>query len=177
MSDRRIEDGGLYICLWAQDEWSKTDDGMFQFALYFHINSTNGGTEYKVEGQPGALTARHVGVRSHIHKSITVVGLLKIAQVPSSLQDIMDQQLRSQDNALNTTPNRTAKDWIFSILQVLQQQVQGTSILRQRSLVDLEAELIAFGQLHISAAEKNKQPRPITVSSKRFLDRKLSGIS
>ncbi|KAL4897331.1 hypothetical protein BDV59DRAFT_198724 [Aspergillus ambiguus] len=157
----------LYIPLYVRSDPPVPDN--LHWALYHHHDADiGGGTKYHItnEGGRGVWITSH-GSESNILKTFLLVGLVRIADIPSTCADAMDRLIRSYDTQLNDL-DVTCRTWLFRVLQLLQdKQTEPVGAATGRLLdanVDLEileSAVKEWGNRFAAEACLNVQPRPV----------------
>lgn len=135
----------------------------FHWGLYFHRNPITGGTKYHIKQQGSGWISDH-GPTAGVFKSFLLVGLFKIADVPTGLEGHLDQILRTYDRQLNTS-GVTCRVWVLWVLALLQKPINGQKILKCSNLSALEVEAKNWGNQNAIGAADNVQPRPVATST------------
>ena len=152
LEDLRIN--GLYIVLFARDDPPKPDD--FHWAFYFHTNQY-GGIKYHIKSLGSGWIADH-GSPGDIFKSLFLVGLFHVADIPEGQERPFDTFTRSSDNRLNVK-GMTCRVWLFMVLKAL------ADLVGCVDLEKLEREVKDWGNEHAESAAKAVQPRPVGAST------------
>lgn len=160
MSLDTLEVSSLYIILFIRDDPPPLND--FHWGLYFHQDRKHGGTKYHIKQQSDAWTSDH-GITRGVFKSFLLVGLFRIADVPAGLGSHLDRSLKTYDGNLNI-PGISCHAWLFWVLALLQNPVDGKIILKCTDLKTLENEALSWGNANAIAASENRQPRPVETS-------------
>ncbi|KAF2245032.1 hypothetical protein BU26DRAFT_522721 [Trematosphaeria pertusa] len=161
MSLSNLQVNGLYVILFLRT--SPHTPNNFHWGLYLHGDATQGGTKYHIKQQGSGWIADH-GKTAGVFKSFLLVGLFQIATIPTGWKGHADQQFRTYDSSLNSSPNITCRVWLLWVLALLQKEVNGYKLLKCADLSALEAEIIAWGNENAASADLNLQPRPVAVS-------------
>lgn len=163
MSLGTLNPNGLYILLFIRDDPPEPDN--FHWALYIHHGAQQGGTKYHITNisQGQAWIPAHEDTHA-VMKEFLLVGLFRIADVPTGQNGRVDRIIRCFDDTLNT-PEMTCRVWILMVLTVLQRPVDGRRILECDDLLALEREVKDWGNENSMGAANNEQPRPIAYSS------------
>ncbi|PYI01868.1 hypothetical protein BO78DRAFT_455360 [Aspergillus sclerotiicarbonarius CBS 121057] len=163
MSLPDLETNGLYVVLHIRNDPPLPND--FHWGFYLHKHPKEGGVKYHVreEGSNGWI-ADH-GPTAGVMKSVLLVGLFRIADVPVEYEGLLDETMRSYDGILNSTPGIRCSAWVRWTLALLQKGAGGTRILKCDDLEALVAEIKAWGNSHAMNAALNIQPRPLAVST------------
>ncbi len=146
-----LHDGGLYVNLYVREP--EVDPDNFHWALYFHHNEVFGGTKYNVKQQGPGWIAEH-GVTKGALKSLFVVGLFRIANVPSEMEERTKALICQEDGKLNDIPGITCKVWLLRGLE----RLQANGILKCGDLVALEEEVKGWGNGHQQSAIDAEKP-------------------
>ncbi|KAJ5227678.1 hypothetical protein N7489_008386 [Penicillium chrysogenum] len=161
MSLANLKVNGLYIILFIRNFPPAQND--FHWGLYFHRHPDTGGTKYHIKQQGSGWIADH-GPTVGVFKSFLLVGLFRVAHVPTGWEGLLDQTIRTYDTQLNT-PGITCRVWVLWVLALLQKSINGQKILKCSDLGALETEVKNWGNVNAMGAAENVQPRPVTTSS------------
>lgn len=161
MSLATLDVNGLYIILFIRGSPPEKND--FHWGLYLHQHPSNGGTKYHVKGLGAGWIADH-GHTAGVFKSFLLVGLIKIANVPTGWEDYADQTIRTYDGDLNSG-GITCKTWLFKVLELLQKEEKGRAVLKCKDLTALENEVNDWGNRFSFDAADDVQPRPVGAST------------
>lgn len=162
MSLKDLEPNGLFVLLFLRTDLPVQND--FHWALYLHGDSSSGGTKYHIKQQGSGWITDH-GTTYGVFKSFLLIGLFQIATIRAGWESYVDSQLRTYDPWINT-PGISCDIWVFWVLRLLQQPVNGYRILNCDDLDELANEIKEWGNGYSAAAVANRQPRPIGRSSK-----------
>ena len=146
----------LYVVLYIRDD--PPTPGDFHWGYYYH-KSSHGGTKYHVKNMSSGWIADH-GPTGGVFKSQFLCVLIEIGTIHPSHEGLLDQNMRSYDNYLNSHPNFDCIQWTFSILQKLIQ----AGLLTCNNLQAFRQECVNYGNENLASAARNDQPRPIRVS-------------
>ena len=161
MSEADLIHNGLYIILFVRDQTPKPDD--FHWGLYTHNNTGKDGTKFHIKGREGHWMADH-GVTKGVFKSFLLVGLIRIANIPTELESHAEGLIRSYDHKLNEM-GITCRSWLFEVLKLLQTPVNNLTILKCKDLGALEQEAKEWGNQHAIDTVDNVQPRALHTST------------
>lgn len=92
-----IEDltiNGLYVLLSTRDSPPPAND--FHWGLYLYTEE-RGGIKFHIRGAPGRWMADHASIQG-VLKSISLVGLYHIANIPAEDVEFVVKIIRSHDN-------------------------------------------------------------------------------
>lgn len=137
MSPANLKVNGLYIMLFIRNHPPVPND--FHWALYFHRHLNTGGTKYHIK-QPGSGWITDHAPTAGVLNSFLLVGLFRIADVPSGWEGLLDQTVRTYDTQLNV-PGITCRVWVLWVLALLQKSIDGQTILKCSDLNALEIEV------------------------------------
>ncbi|KAE8380976.1 hypothetical protein BDV26DRAFT_110688 [Aspergillus bertholletiae] len=150
----------IYIALYIRTDPPIPDN--FHWALYLHRHDA--GNKYHITNESTGWVAAHAP-ESAILKSFLLVGLIRLADLPSSQAalDEADQLIRSYDNQVNEM-GFTCRTWLFKVLELLKKKglLCGDKDLDMRVL---EREVMDWGNEEAGDAVSNVQPRPVRVSA------------
>ncbi|KAJ5419454.1 uncharacterized protein N7487_003004 [Penicillium crustosum] len=161
MSLANLKVNGLYIILFIRNHPPVQND--FHWGLYFHRHPDTGGTKYHIKQQGSGWIPDH-GPTAGVFKSFLLVGLFRIAHVPSGWEGLLDQTIRTYDGQLNA-PGITCRVWVLWVLALLQKSINGQTILKCSNLNALEIEVKNWGNANARGAADNIQPRPVATSA------------
>ncbi|KZF25318.1 hypothetical protein L228DRAFT_66478 [Xylona heveae TC161] len=161
MSLASLRINSLYIVMHTKEVEFADIPGPLQWSMYLHLDGRTGGMRYRIECARGNSIANH-GHTAAILKSIGLIGLIRIANLPDGLEipNLVDSIMRGFDSQLNTL-QLDSRTWTFRLLELLQQPLSGHTILVCNNLEALRQEAEAWGRSNVMDAENNIQPRPI----------------
>ena len=134
MALNTLKPNGLYILLFIRHDSPETTN--FHWAFYLH-KGAQGGTKYHITNisQGQGWVPAHGDTRA-VMKEFFLVGLSRIADVPTGRYGFLDRIMTYFDDKLNT-PEMTYRAWILVILTMLQHPVDGQRVLECDDLLAL----------------------------------------
>ena len=100
------------------------------------------------------------GVTKGVFKSFLLVGLVQVANIPTSMADKAKALITQDDNNLNSIPGNTCRTWVLRALE----RLKDADILHCSDVLALEQEVKDWGNSEQQATLDNVQPRTIVRS-------------
>lgn len=157
----KLKVNGLYIILFIRNHPPVLND--FHQGLYFHRYPDTSGTKYYIT-QQGSGWLPGYRPTTGIFKSFLLIGLFRIANVPTGYEGHLDQTIRIYDNQLNVL-GITCRIQVLQVLALLQKTINRQVILKYNNLGALETEVKNWGNVNTISTANNIQPRPLVALS------------
>lgn len=144
---------GLYLALYTFSDPHTPDN--FNWRLYLHESRTRGGILYQIEtGDDSNAYHRHTKT---VFSTVLLVGLIRIATIDPDQRPQVDQIIRGDESRLSGS---TSKLWATRACE----RLRVAQLIWYPAWLQLEDEVVGWGNAHAASAIENKQPRPLCYS-------------
>lgn len=179
MSLEPLKTNSLYVLLFGRGDPPFQPD-YFHWALYIHreqdqkqqqqnasSNSNSNGTLHHAVCPQETWFTKHEPLHNILNAE-GFVSALRIADIPSGLEDHVDRTLKSYDSSLGEISNISCMVWAFQILELLQEKGESipSTILNCSDLDALQKEVADWGNEVVTrTVAEDASPNPVIRAS------------
>ena len=139
-----------------------TTPDAFYWSFYLHKDAVQGGTKFVLKREGGGWIVK-VDPTKAATETVSLIGLIRIADVLPAHIPIMNQIITQNDNWLHHINGLTSQRWVRAVCENL--AGQSPPLVNLQNWAALEQQVVAFGSANtVEDIEQNPQPRPVTFS-------------
>ena len=157
-SDRPLSDlrvNNLYILLQLRASREHDD---FNWALYMHKSGDTGGNLFQILRSGAGFQPTNVFTATALNSTSTI-GLIRVAAINTDNVDTAVALVEQDNPILDTIPNMDEKVYVLRALERI--RAGGLMAANTWNSLDLEQEILVFGNNHIMGAWNGLRPRAL----------------